>query len=484
MKKIFTLLCAFCCTLPISAHDFRVDGISYNITSSSESYEVEVTSSGSSMDRYGGTVTIPSSVRCNGITYAVTSIGSSAFADSWFLTSITIPESVTEIGRSAFDGCTGLTSITIPESVTSIGESAFYHCVNLKTVYNYSSLELEKGSSSHGYVACYASAVYNIGFILYDYAFSQDSTQLLYYMGQDTELTLPSKFSYAIMEYAFWNMDFIQSITLPESVTSIGDYAFYDCTGLTSITLPESVTSIGSNAFNGSTALRSLRIGQNTNAIGSDAFAGCTALDTIVWNAKDCPKYEFPAEQIKSFTFGTEVEVIPDGLCQGMSNNNALTELILPKIRTIGANSFNGGAPRLAKLELGKEISEIGKNAFAQCGKLTHVTCHAKDVPVVWENSFYNYLGYLYVPCDVLEDYKMDMTFSKFAHIECINSEAEDIENTTIQGLRIMDGTILCNEAFHIYTPTGLDLTAQNGALPAGVYIVRTATATQKVLLP
>ena len=58
------------------------------------------------------------------------------------------------------------------------------------------------------------------------------------------------------------------------------------------------------------------------------------------------------------------------------------------------------------------------------------------------------------------------------------------IANTTISGLQVSNGTILCNEEIRIYTPTGLDVTAQNGTLPAGVYIVRTATATQKILLP
>ena len=41
----------------------------------------------------------------------------------------------------------------------------------------------------------------------------------------------------------------LTSVTIPNSVTSIGDYAFDDCTSLTSVTIPNSVTSIGSGAF-------------------------------------------------------------------------------------------------------------------------------------------------------------------------------------------------------------------------------------------
>jgi hypothetical protein len=57
-------------------------------------------------NEYSGNVIIPDYVEYDGITYSVTSIGSSAFY-----------------------GCSGLTSVTIPNSVISIGSSAFGHCI-------------------------------------------------------------------------------------------------------------------------------------------------------------------------------------------------------------------------------------------------------------------------------------------------------------------------------------------------------------------
>ncbi|MCR5644203.1 MAG: leucine-rich repeat domain-containing protein [Prevotella sp.] len=41
------------------------------------------------------------------------------------------------------------------------------------------------------------------------------------------------------------------SVTIPNSVTSIGESAFFYCSGLTFVTIPNSVTSIGSDAFLG-----------------------------------------------------------------------------------------------------------------------------------------------------------------------------------------------------------------------------------------
>lgn len=96
-------------------------------------------------------VTIPSSV---------TNIGDEAFSDCVNLTNITIPEGVTSIGSFAFNYCSSLTSITIPKGVTYIGDYAFTSCFNLKTVYNYSALDIVKGATTHGSVAHYADNVY------------------------------------------------------------------------------------------------------------------------------------------------------------------------------------------------------------------------------------------------------------------------------------------------------------------------------------
>ena len=135
MKTIKTLLATIAgllCSISVSAHDFEVDGIYYNITSSTD-LTVEVTYRGVKYDsysgEYSGTVTIPPTVTYDNKTYCVTSIGSPAFALCNKLTNITIPESVTRIGSSAFQGCYNLTSVTIPKSVTNIGIQAFYECI-------------------------------------------------------------------------------------------------------------------------------------------------------------------------------------------------------------------------------------------------------------------------------------------------------------------------------------------------------------------
>ena len=66
----------------------------------------------------------------------------------------------------------------------------------------------------------------------------------------------------------------LTSVTIPNSVTSIGNHAFRYCFGLTSVTIPNSVTSIGDEAFYDCSGLTSVTIGSGVTSIGNNAFDG------------------------------------------------------------------------------------------------------------------------------------------------------------------------------------------------------------------
>ena len=70
----------------------------------------------------------------------------------------------------------------------------------------------------------------------------------------------------------------LQSITIPNGVTSIGAWAFGFCKGLQSITVPEGVKSIEYAAFAHCANLRSITISDGVIRIAGDAFVGCKNL--------------------------------------------------------------------------------------------------------------------------------------------------------------------------------------------------------------
>ena len=149
MKSLVLAVMGLLCCMSVSAEDFAVDGIYYNITSQADN-TVAVTYRGdyeyAYNNEYSGDVKIPESVTYNGHTYSVTSIGYYAFYDCWGLTSVEIPNSVTSIGESAFEDCSSLTSVEIGNSVTSIGDYAFYYCKKLKKLISYAEVPPVCGS--------------------------------------------------------------------------------------------------------------------------------------------------------------------------------------------------------------------------------------------------------------------------------------------------------------------------------------------------
>ena len=168
---------------------------------------------------------------------------------------ITFDGDVTSIGDYAFYGCESLTSITIPDSVMSLGNGVFTGCASLES-----------------FQGKYASS---------DGVFLLDSG--------------------TIIAVALATID--GSITIPDSVTSIGDYAFYDCTSLTSITIPDSVTRIGTSSFRNCSGLTDISIPGSIAYLGAYAFYNCSHLQSISVlssippgggsqmfdNTKDCP---------------------------------------------------------------------------------------------------------------------------------------------------------------------------------------------------
>ena len=134
-----------------------------------------------------------------------------------------------------------------------------------------------------------------------------------------TSITIPNSVT-SIGNYAFYCCRSLTSITIPNSVTSIGGAAFYSCSGLTSITIPNSVTSIGDEAFCHCTQLTSITIPNSVTSIGASAFCNCSGLTsiTIPNSVTSIGDYAFASSHIYSIYMQSS---IPAALNGTLGNN-------------------------------------------------------------------------------------------------------------------------------------------------------------------
>lgn len=243
-QQVFKLLTVIACMLfciNVSAYDFEVDGIYYNITSFNDK-TVEVTKGW-----YSDDIVIPSSLQYQNYTFSVTAIGEDAFYNCVHLKNVKIQNGVNAIKAQAFLKCTYLTSIDIPNSVTIIGNYAFSECENL------TSINIPNGVTEIG-------------------------------------------------DGSFLDCISLTNIYIPNSVTTVGARALLGCISLTSIDIPNSVAEIGEYAFENCHNLMSINCYATTPPkIDSNTFTGKQKLFATLNIPEGCAAAYRAAEYWKDF---------------------------------------------------------------------------------------------------------------------------------------------------------------------------------------
>ena len=221
------------------------------------------------------------------------------------ITSLTLPSSLRSVSKAAFVG-SRVTSLTLPDGFESMDDTAFWYMPKLERV-------------DLGGATALPDSAFRYDKVLAEVNFRPDLNRL----------------------------------------TDVGDYAF-DTTALTSVTLPDSVVSIGKGAFADNAALTSVHLGSGVASIGESAFVGANALASLsvapansMYTVEDGVLYskgDAGRTLVLYLPTKTDTDVmVPDGTVAiadaAFANNTSLRRVVLPEgLTTIGYGAFDGDA--------------------------------------------------------------------------------------------------------------------------------------------
>ena len=338
-----------------------------------------------------------------------------AFAESYNITEITIPEGVQSIGDGAFNSCNNIVTCTaLAPTAPTLGENVFPSSIyETATLYYHADGQYADGWGSyaweHYFANCYAIYRGTCGENA-QWTLNVTTGELRIYgtgaMNNFGSTSKPTWYNYR---------ESIRSIRIEEGITNVGNYAFfYDpYTNLTSFTLANTVTSIGNNAFRNSGLTGTITLPNSVTSIGQSAFSNCTGITKLnIAGSASIEQYAFSGCTGLTSIAGSDISKVTSIGNYAFQNCTGLTSVVIPSyVTSIGNYAFNGcteitrlrfeyrmgsGTHIIDKLPI-HNLTTIGDYAFDGCSNLLgEVTITQNPI----EGPIITYLG-LVIPYSV-----------------------------------------------------------------------------------
>lgn len=242
----------------------------------------------------GSTVVIPDVI--DGM--PVVELADELFYQNEKIESVKLGKNIERIGTNCFGGCSYLQSVTLNKKVWSIGAYAFSGTpwfnslsdefvvvgdgVLIKYNGNDVGIEIPKTvrhiSDAFTLKALVSVTMSDSVLTIGEFAFAFDTVLC------NVEF---SKSLLMIDEYAFAGCDSLTSVILPDSVERIGSNAFSECLGLNTLRLSESLTDLGEYAFFGCLEMRMLYLPSSVSMLPVGAFAECKSLELVLYGGDE-----------------------------------------------------------------------------------------------------------------------------------------------------------------------------------------------------
>lgn len=218
---------------------------------------------------------------CTGITGVVYDASAAQqFASQMFMgctgiISLTIGDHPTEIQSQMFSGCTGISgTVTIPSHINKVGNNAFYGCTSLEKIVYHSNANVPQsfcmGCTSLKEVVIDGNVQSFSGIQAFSGCTALET------------VSLPNTIT-TFQTTIFENCTSLKTINIPTSTTTLGTSMFKNCTSLTGkIVIPSTVTSIPSTCFIGAGNNLEVVLSEGVTTIGAQAFQGAGLSQTLV----------------------------------------------------------------------------------------------------------------------------------------------------------------------------------------------------------